>query len=66
MLARYGEKAMMLFIVAIIVLGLFGPWLISMLLAVVCGGCWYAARSCARAEVQGPPRAPHQRRPLSS
>lgn len=35
---------MMFFIVAVIVAGLFGPWLISLILAAVCGGCWYAGR----------------------
>ncbi|MDB5570716.1 MAG: hypothetical protein JWN93_1899 [Hyphomicrobiales bacterium] len=44
MRSRFLEKAMTSFIGAIIVLGLFGPWLISLLLAAVCGGCWYAGR----------------------
>ena len=44
MFARFAEKAMVGFIVFIIVVGLFGPWLISLFLAALCAGCWYACR----------------------
>jgi len=44
MFARFAEKAMALFIVGIIILGFFGPWLISLFLAALCAGCWYACR----------------------
>lgn len=44
MFARFAEKAMALFIVGIIIAGLFGPWLISLILAALCAGCWYACR----------------------
>ncbi len=44
MRSRLLEKAMASFIGAIIVVGLFGPWIISLLLAAICGGCWYAGR----------------------
>ncbi|HEY8580076.1 MAG TPA: hypothetical protein VIL72_09340 [Beijerinckiaceae bacterium] len=64
MTAKLGEKAMIGFIVAIIVMGLFGPWLISLLLAIVCGGCWWATRGRDVAPRAG--TRTHQRRPLSS
>lgn len=44
MFVRFAEKAMVSFIVGVIILGLFGPWLISLFLAALCGGCWYASR----------------------
>ena len=44
MFTRFAEKAMVGFIVLIIVVGLFGPWLISLFLAALCAGCWYASR----------------------
>lgn len=39
MTASYGEGAMIVFIVAIIIAGFFGPWVISLLLGGVCVGC---------------------------
>jgi hypothetical protein len=44
MFARFAEKAMVAFIVGIIIVGFFGPWLISLFLAALCAGCWYASR----------------------
>ena len=41
---RVAEGVMMSFIFGVIVAGLFGPWLISLFLTAVCGGCWYAGR----------------------
>ncbi|MFZ9502441.1 MAG: hypothetical protein ACO27F_12820 [Beijerinckiaceae bacterium] len=55
---RFAEWAMVAFIVATIVAGLFGPWLISLVLAALCGGCWWAARraAAARSEADLDPR----------
>ncbi|MBX9758680.1 MAG: hypothetical protein K2Y29_07865 [Beijerinckiaceae bacterium] len=39
MLANVGEVAMVGFIVAIIIAGCFGPWVISLILGAVCVGC---------------------------
>jgi len=39
---------MIAFIVATIVAGLFGPWLISLFLAALCAGCWWASRRAPR------------------
>jgi hypothetical protein len=44
MFARFADKAMVAFIVGIIIVGFFGPWLISLFLAALCAGCWYASR----------------------
>lgn len=44
MIVRFAEKAMVGFIVGVIILGLFGSWLISLFLAALCAGCWYACR----------------------
>jgi hypothetical protein len=48
MSSRFAEKAMIAFILATIVAGLFGPWLISLLLAFLCAGCWWASRRAPR------------------
>lgn len=37
--ANFAERAMVAFIVAIIIAGFFGPWVISLMLALVCIGC---------------------------
>lgn len=37
--ASLAEGAMVAFIVAIIIAGFFGPWVISLILAAVCVGC---------------------------
>jgi hypothetical protein len=44
MSSRFAEWAMIAFIIATIVAGLFGPWLISLFLAALCAGCWWASR----------------------
>jgi hypothetical protein len=44
MSSRFAVWAMIAFIIATIVVGLFGPWLISLFLAVLCAGCWWASR----------------------
>ncbi len=44
MVLRVSEWAMLAFILAIIVAGLFGPWVISAILLAVCAGCWGMAR----------------------
>ena len=57
MSSRFAEWAMIAFILATIVAGLFGPWLISLFLAALCAGCWWASRRSpaapdARTDVQ--------------
>ena len=44
MFARFADKAMVAFIVGIIIVGFFGPWLISLFLAALCAGRWYGSR----------------------
>jgi hypothetical protein len=39
MIANFAEGAMVAFIVAIIIAGFFGPWVISLMLGAVCLGC---------------------------
>ena len=39
MVANLTEGAMVAFIVAIIIAGFFGPWVISLMLGAVCVGC---------------------------
>lgn len=39
MVGSFAEGAMVAFILAIIVAGFFGPWVISVLLGAVCVGC---------------------------
>ncbi len=39
MIANIAEGAMVGFIVAIIIAGFFGPWVISVILGAVCVGC---------------------------
>ncbi len=39
MIANRSEGVMIAFIVAIIIAGFFGPWVISLMLGAVCVGC---------------------------
>jgi hypothetical protein len=39
MVGNLTERAMMGFILAIIIAGFFGPWVISLILGAVCVGC---------------------------